>query len=54
MTLAHAPARLPAIDWTAGEQSLDGQGFAPLPVLISADECDSLARLYQDDSRFRS
>jgi uncharacterized protein len=55
VTLAHgAPARRVAIDWTSVEQSLDAQGFAPLPALLTADECDSLARMYPDDSRFRS
>jgi uncharacterized protein len=43
-----------AIDWTAVEAALDRDGFARLPVMLSADECRSLAALYSDDTRFRS
>jgi len=43
-----------ALDWRAIEASLDGQGFARIPPLLAAKECESLARLYADDSRFRS
>jgi uncharacterized protein len=43
-----------AIDWVAAEAALDRDGFARLPVMLSADECGSLAALYWDDTRFRS
>jgi uncharacterized protein len=43
-----------SLDWSAIESSLDGQGFARLPPLLTPEECASLAGLYGDDSRFRS
>jgi uncharacterized protein len=46
--------RIRAVDWSAAEASLDGQGFATLPVVLTADEVADLASLYKDDGRFRS
>lgn len=46
--------RLASFDWTGVEASLEGQGFAALPALLDADECEALARLYSQDARFRS
>jgi hypothetical protein len=43
-----------SLDWPRIEASLDEQGFARIPPLLAARECESLARLYADDSRFRS
>jgi hypothetical protein len=36
------------------EASLDAQGFAPLPKVLTPDDCAALAALYMDESRFRS
>jgi len=46
--------RIRAIDWPAAEASLDAQGFAMLPVVLTPDECAALSNLYKDDARFRS
>jgi len=46
--------RIGAVDWPGVETALDGQGFSPLPVLLTPDECAALTNLYQDDARFRS
>src|SRR5436309_13049618 len=46
--------RLTTLDWDGIEASLDGQGFARIPSILSAEECGSLASLYKDDRRFRS
>jgi hypothetical protein len=42
------------LEWPDVETSLDAQGFAPLPALLTAAECDELAAVYKDDARFRS
>jgi uncharacterized protein len=42
------------IAWDAIEASLDRDGFARLPPLLSGDECRTIAALYDDDRRFRS
>jgi uncharacterized protein len=46
--------RIRAIDWPTAEASLDEQGFAMLPVVLTPDECAALSNLYKDDARFRS
>jgi uncharacterized protein len=43
-----------ALDWPAIEASLDSQGFARLPPILTSNECEATARLYADDSLFRS
>jgi hypothetical protein len=42
------------IDWTCVERTLETQGFAPLPPLLTAEQCGSLAEMYADDARFRA
>ena len=42
------------VDWLAVEESLDADGFARLPVLLTSEECEALAGLYENDARFRS
>jgi hypothetical protein len=42
------------LDWPAIEGSLDAQGFAKLPPLLAASECESIAALYKNDALFRS
>ena len=43
-----------AIDWASASTHLDGYGWTMLKTLLTADECESIARLYEDDRRFRS
>jgi hypothetical protein len=45
--------RLAAVDWGAVESSLDIQGFATLPQVLTSADCDSLGALYADAARFR-
>ena len=45
---------LRAVDWDAVDADLDAQGFARLPAVLTAAECEALAALYSDESRFRS
>lgn len=47
-------ARAGAIDWAAATDSLNAGGAAVLPALLTAEECQVLAGLYPDASRFRS
>ena len=47
-------SRLEAIDWPTISADLDAQGWAMMPKLLSAKECDAVAHLYQKDESFRS
>ena len=47
-------SRVDALDWDHITADLDAQGCALLKGLLSPEECDALASLYPDDSRFRS
>jgi len=51
---ANVIARVNFVDWPAVEASLDSEGYAILPGLLSSDECDSLHAIYDERSRFRS
>ena len=46
--------RVAAVDWASASTHLDGYGWAMLRKLLTADECEAIARLYEDDRRFRS
>ena len=46
--------RVEVIDWTRVSGDLDGHGWAMIDRILTADECRSIAALYDDDSRFRS
>lgn len=46
--------RLAAVDWAAVATDLDAQGFAVLPGLLSPEECDRIACLYDQPGGFRS
>ena len=46
--------RVEAVDWASASTHLDGYGWATLRKLLTADECQTIARLYEDDRRFRS
>jgi hypothetical protein len=41
-------------DWTGIEAHLDAHGWAPCPTLLTKVECAAVARLYDDDTTFRS
>ena len=43
-----------AIDWARVSDGLDARGAVVLSNLVSRKECESLAMLYADESRFRS
>jgi len=51
---SRAPERGAAIDWPRVSSALDAGGHALLPQLLTPRECQALARLYRDDTRFRS
>lgn len=42
------------IDWSTISSDLDAQGWAVMPNLLSAKECEAVASLYQNDEGFRS
>jgi len=46
--------RINALDWQQITRDLDGYGNAVLPAILSSPECDVLAALYSDETRFRS
>jgi hypothetical protein len=46
--------RLANLDWLSIAASLDDQGCAVLPAVLSSDECQALADLYPQDEQFRS
>ncbi len=49
-----AEPRAGAIDWSAASAELDARGWAILPKLLSAKECDTVASWYARDDAFRS
>lgn len=51
---AHLSARIAAIDWGAVAAALNAQGWAVLPRLLGAGECEDLAALYDAEAGFRS
>ena len=46
--------RLTRVDWGRVEAALDGVGFALVPRLLTGRECSGLAKLFDEDARFRS
>jgi len=46
--------RVEAVDWASVSAHLDNHGWAILKGLLTANECETIAGLYEDDSRFRS
>ncbi|SAK66923.1 PF09859 family protein [Caballeronia catudaia] len=46
--------RIGALDWAGLEAQLDGYGCAVAPGLLSRDECEALATLYDRNDAFRS
>ena len=47
-------SRVAAMDWPGITEHLDGNGWAVLPGLLSADECHAIAGLYGENGIFRS
>ena len=47
-------SRHEAIDWPAISSDLDAQGWAVMPKLLSAKECDDVSSVYKKDEGFRS
>jgi uncharacterized protein len=54
MSATATVARPATIDWASKTQDLDARGWAPLPNLITRDQCRQLSALYPCDSVFRS
>jgi len=46
--------RVAAADWASVSTHLDGYGWAMLRKLLTAEECEAIVGLYEDDRRFRS
>jgi hypothetical protein len=46
--------RIGAIDWARVTAHLDAHGWAMLDDLLDARQCEIIAGLYDDDTRFRS
>jgi hypothetical protein len=46
--------RVGTVDWSAVSADLDAQGWAVLPKLLRADECDAVAARFDQDADFRS
>ncbi|MDB5582330.1 MAG: proline hydroxylase [Bradyrhizobium sp.] len=48
------PDRVAGYDWAEAGASLDAQGWAQLPGLLTPAECDAVAAMYGPGDRFRS
>ena len=48
------PDRVGGYDWAEAGASLDAQGWAQLPGLLTPAECDAVAAMYGPGDRFRS
>lgn len=46
--------RVAALDWSSVAAHLDRDGYSTLSSLLTRDECQELAELYQEDTPFRS
>ena len=54
MSGADLETRVAVVDWTAAAADLDTQGWAVLPKLLSAAECEAVAGLYGSGQGFRN
>ncbi|WP_338269890.1 2OG-Fe(II) oxygenase [Corallococcus caeni] len=52
--VAGVPARVRAVDWEATGRELDARGCAALEHLLTPEECEALALLYDVEDAFRS
>jgi hypothetical protein len=50
----HPTDRVGGIDWARAGSDLDEQGWAVLPQLLRAEECEAVAALYDEERLFRS
>jgi len=46
--------RIDALDWKVASASLSQRGYAVTAQILSREECESLAALYADETRFRN
>ena len=46
-------SRVAGYPWASIATDLDAHGWAPFPQLLSAEEAEAIARLYEEDTRFR-
>jgi hypothetical protein len=46
--------RLGRLDWGELREQLEARGYAQTPPMLTGPECAALARLYDDETRFRS
>lgn len=46
--------RIAALDWNSLQQTLDKQGYAPIPTLLNKDQCNQIMNMYEDEVHFRS
>ncbi|MEX2124672.1 MAG: 2OG-Fe(II) oxygenase [Woeseia sp.] len=53
-TVSNFAARINARNWNGIRGDLDADGFASVPALMSDDECNAIAELYENDGMFRS
>lgn len=53
-TLPDIAARIAAYDWASLAASLNEEGHAVLPRLLTTDECAALGAIYESSERFRS
>jgi hypothetical protein len=51
--VASIARRLAAVEWDAVARALDDAGFAVVRALLRSEECRAVARLFDDDRRFR-
>lgn len=54
ISIPATPPRMAAMNWPEIAEHLDGNGWAVLHELLSAEECRSLAELYGENDIFRS
>ena len=54
MSAVATTERVGTVDWTSVSADLDAQGWAVLPGLLSSEQCDYVAGLYDDRESFRS
>ncbi|KMN45484.1 2OG-Fe(II) oxygenase [Bacillus sp. LK2] len=43
-----------SLDWDALQRTLDDVGYAKVPLLLDAKQCEEIINMYEDDSYYRS
>jgi uncharacterized protein len=46
--------RIAALDWNSLQQTLDEQGYAPIPPLLDKDQCSQIINTYEEEAYFRN